>query len=214
MKSLRDHLIKFWLPLAIASTIVLLTVYAAVQQDMRTGANDPQVELAQDGAAALENGIAPASLIGGARVDMHASLAPFVIVYDESGNVLASSGYLNGQVPVLPKGVFDNAMNATDRITWQPASTTRIAAIVKHFGGPSASPRQAVSTSTTAASTPSGAHMSGFIAAGRNLREIESRENQLLLMVSAALVGLLVLTFIVVLYSWAVERKASESDLA
>lgn len=184
-KNLLNYLIKFWLPLAIAGTIVLFALYAAIQQDMRTGANDPQVQLAQDGAAALEGGLAPTALVGTAKVDMHASLAPFVIIYDDAGKVVASSGTLNGQVPILPSGVFDYAKTATDRITWQPASTTRIAAIVKHFDG---------------------AHP-GFIAAGRNLREVESREHQLLLMIGAAWIGLLILTFFVLLYSWAAERK-------
>ena len=190
-RSLRVYRVKFWLPLVIASTIILLTVYAAVQQDMRTGANDPQIQMAQDGAAVLEGGLVPTLLVGSTKIDMHASLAPFLIIYDDARKVVAASGYLNGEVPVLPSGVFDYAKNATDRITWQPASTTRVATIVKHFDG---------------------AHP-GFIAAGRNLREVESREHQLTLMVVAAWFGLLVLTFIVILYSWAVERKAKEFEM-
>ena len=186
MQNLRMYLIKYWLPVAIAGTVIMVTLYASIQQSIRMAGNDPQIQLAQDGAAALEAGqITPQQLIGSTKIDMHASLAPFVIIYDDNGKVIASSGYLYNQVPTLPKGVFDYSRTATDRITWQPASTTRIAAVVKHFGGNSP----------------------GFIAAGRNMREMEAREHQIGLMDAAAWVGLLALTFIVVLYVWAIERK-------
>jgi hypothetical protein len=120
---------------------------------------------------------------------MATSLAPFVIVYDDNGKLLSSSGFLNNEVPVLPHGVLDYARaNADDRITWQPASTTRIAAIIKHFGG----------------KTP------GFIVAGRSMREIENRESQLLLMVAAAWVGLIVLSLITVFYAGLAGRNDIE----
>jgi hypothetical protein len=187
-----QHLLKNWLPLAIASTIIMLTLYATVQQNYRQTANDPQIQLAEDGANVLANGLAPATLVGNVHVDMAKSLAPFVIIYDDSGKLLASSGFLNGQVPVLPVGVFEyTRVNTNDRITWQPASTTRIAAVVKYFSG-----------------NPS--KNTGFIVAGRSIREIEGRENQLELMIAAAWIGLLVLTLIVSLYTGLAERKASE----
>jgi hypothetical protein len=88
--------------------------------------------------------------------------------------------------------VLDYARNNfDDRITWQPASTTRIAAVVKHFGGKNP----------------------GFIVSGRNLRDIEARESQLALIIGAAWLGLIVLTFIAVLYPWVVERKEVEGLL-
>ena len=157
---MQKHLIKNWLPLAVASTVIMVTVYAAVQQEYRQSANDPQIQLAEDGAAYLSAGVSPTALFAASgRVDMHASLASFAIVYDDSGKPVAASGYLNGTVPQLPAGVIDYARtNVTDRITWQPASTTRVAAIVRHY--------RSGTGSTTA---------SGFIVTGRNIREIESR---------------------------------------
>jgi hypothetical protein len=41
-----------WLPLAVAITILAGLVYATVQQSLRQGANDPQIQLAEDTAAA------------------------------------------------------------------------------------------------------------------------------------------------------------------
>jgi hypothetical protein len=150
----KSLLLKLWFLPVIVSTIMMFAMYFAIQQTIRQSANDPQIELAEDGAAALESGTAPVALVGAVHVEIAKSLAPFVMIYDETGAPLASSGYLNGQVPVLPRGVLDYARaNADDRITWQPASSTRIAAIVRHYGG--ANP--------------------GFIAAGRNMREVENR---------------------------------------
>ena len=169
----------------------MFTVYAVVQQDIRTGANDPQIQLAEDGATALGDGFSAYSLVGQTKIDIAHSLAPFVIVLDDSGKVIASSGLLGGQVPLPPSGVLDFARNnADDRITWQPASTTRIAAVVRHYSG-----------KTT-----------GFIVTGRSLREIEVREGQLTLMIAAAWVGLLVLTLIAVAYSFVVDKKREELE--
>lgn len=172
--------------MAVAGTIIMFSMYAVVQQSIRLNANDPQIQIAQDGSLALSGSTSPRDFVGTMRIDMHASLAPFVIVYDDSNKVLASSGLLNGEVPVLPTGVFDyTRKNIEDRITWQPASTTRVAAVVRYFHGAN----------------------NGFIVVGRNLREIEKREHQFGLMVGAAWVGLLVLTFMASTSAWIVERK-------
>ncbi len=180
------YFLKFWIPLAVASTIIMFALYVAVQQNIRTSANDPQIQMAEDAAVFLGNGFVPSLLIGTSRIDISKSLAPFVIIYDDTGKPISSSGYLNGQVPVLPAGVFEYARtHEQDRITWQPASSTRVAAIVVHFQGKS----------------------SGFIVAGRNLREVEIREGQLQLTVGAAWVAILILTSILVLYSLLLRRK-------
>jgi hypothetical protein len=52
MKVIR-YTLKFWLPLAAAVTMLSGLVYIAVQQNMRIGANDPQIQLAEDAARAL-----------------------------------------------------------------------------------------------------------------------------------------------------------------
>lgn len=182
-------MLKFWLPLAIASTIITLALYVITQQTFRLAANDPQIQLVNDGATSLLGGAFPAVLVGSTKVDMQKSLAPFVMVFDDSGKVIASSGYLNNSVPILPSGVFDYARSHADnRLTWQPASSTRIAAVIKHYTG-----------KTT-----------GFIVAGRNLQEVEDRIDQIQLIVISAWVAILVLTFMVTLYAWAVERKERE----
>jgi hypothetical protein len=47
---------RIWLPLALVVTAMSLLVYLVSQQAFRQAANDPQVQLAEDGARALGQG--------------------------------------------------------------------------------------------------------------------------------------------------------------
>jgi hypothetical protein len=74
-----------------------------------------------------------------------------MIVYDDQGEAVASSGALHGQIPSLPAGVLDYVReNSEDRVTWQPEAGVRIAAVIVRFEGVE----------------------SGFVLAGRSLREL------------------------------------------
>ncbi len=153
-----------WLPMAIAITLIFGSVYFVIRQTTRQAANDPQLQMAQDAAHDLVAGSLPADVVPTQKVDMSTSLAPFMIVYDDLGNVLASSGELNSAVPVLPAGVFDYTReHVEDRITWQPAPGVRAAIVVVRYTNGSR----------------------GFVLAGRSIREVEKR-NQILLMQLAA----------------------------
>ena len=145
--------------LAGISRVLALALYTIPQQVLRLGANDPQVQLAGDLKARLEQGATPAEAVSAASIDMARSLAPFVIVYDDQGRPVASQATLNGSVPAPPSGVFDFVRtHGEERVSWQPvrgsAGTVRIAAVVMRING---------------------AH-SGFVLAGRSLREVEARE--------------------------------------
>ena len=105
------------------------TIYSAVQQAQRSGVNDPQIQIAQDVAYDLDRGEI-ASVVIGKRVDMAKSLAPFTIIYDKKGNLVLGSGYLNGKVPKIDKGVLEASKGKDyNAVTWQPAKDTRIAAV-------------------------------------------------------------------------------------
>ena len=145
--------------LAGISTVLALALYAIPQQVLRLGANDPQVQMAGDLAARLEQGASLAEAVPAASIDMARSLAPFVIVYDDQGRPLASQATLNGGIPAPPGGVFDYVrMRGEERVSWQPVrgskNSVRIAAVVLRVNG---------------------AHP-GFVLAGRSLREVEARE--------------------------------------
>lgn len=148
-----------WLPLAVAVSGLTAMVYGAVQQDLRQAANDPQIQMAEDGAALLAAGASPASLLPAQQIDMGASLAPYIMVFDGSGTLIASSVTLGGQTPRLPPGVFDAARaGRQDRVTWQPAPGVRSAVVVQ-------------------------AWRDGFVVVGRSLRLVEERVDRIGLLI-------------------------------
>jgi hypothetical protein len=167
MSEKRHHFspcIVSWFMIAIAVTCLCGLVYLTVQQSYRMGANDPQVQMAEDAAASLEMGQEPVSFAE-KKIDIAQSLAPFLIVYDNKGSVITSSAMLDGNTPQLPSGIFDS-VNASgeDRFTWQPAAGVRVAAVVARYKG----------------------IRSGYILVGRSLREVEKREDRLLWQVELA----------------------------
>lgn len=164
-----------WLAVAGLTTLFCGLVYATVQQSIRQSANDPQIEISEDAGRALENGIPPASIIGTNKTDLTKSLGAFVIIYDETGKIIASSATLEGSALVPPQGVFEYAKNHLDnRLTWEPVKGVREAIVVKHFAG----------------------NNPGFILVGRSLREVEVRENGIMKIAFAAWVAGLIFIFV------------------
>ena len=165
-----------WLPFAVLVTALCGLVYATVQQNYRQNANDPQIQMAEDIADALETGKSPASFVSVAPVqsDIAKTLAPFVIIFDDSMHPIVSTAIVSGKTPIPPSGIFDFVKShGEERLTWQPAEGVRIAAIVRFFAG----------------SEP------GFVLVGRSLREVEKREAQLGFFCLVAWIGLLVTTW-------------------
>ena len=163
----RPALIYNALVLIALSMGMALALNTIPQQVLRQGANDPQIQMASDLAARLDqygvnDGLRQEALINTDRlVDMDRSLAPFLIVYNDQGQPLASQAELNGQTPIPPVGVFDHVrQHEQERVSWQPAQGrehgVRIAAVVVRVNGP----------------------QPGFVLAGRNMREVEAREAQ------------------------------------
>src|SRR5437868_10528520 len=108
-----------WLPLAFVVTVLAGLVYLAVQQTLRQSANDPQIQLAEDAAAALAAAQPPQSVLPPEQVDMAASLRPYVMVMSDSGDSVASSVSLHGRPPVLPSSVLEYVrQHGEERLTW------------------------------------------------------------------------------------------------
>ncbi len=157
MNIIRNGL-KAWLPMAVAITMLAGLVYLSVQQAYRLGANDPQIQMAEDGAAALAAGQPAQSIVPAGKVDIAQSLAPYVVVFDADGKSLASNALLHGQAPALPGGVLDVARRqGEDRISYQPEPGARSAVVVAAVQG----------------------GQGGFVLAGRSLHEVETRIGQL-----------------------------------
>ena len=153
--------LAFFLPVAVLATLVCGFVYTAVQQDLRMGANDPQLQLAEDAARALDAGAPARTLVGSSKVDVAVSLAPFIVIFDPAGQVLATDGQLDGHEPVPPLGVLDAArLDPPDAVTWEPRAGVRIASVTVPWHG-------------------------GTVLAGRSLRGVERQEDGILLVAAA-----------------------------
>ena len=148
MRSIRlRRAIAIFLPVAVLATLCCGLVYLAMQQDLRSGANDPQLQLAEDAARALDGGAQPSTVIGASKVDVAQSLAPFVVVFDPAGRVLATDGQLDGQDP-FAAGVLEHArVSSPNIVTWQPRPGLRVATVTVPWQG-------------------------GTVLAGRSLREV------------------------------------------
>lgn len=157
-----------WLPIAAALVVMAGLVYVSVQQSLRRGADDPQLQMAGDLAAQLNGGAPPAPLLGAAKVDLATSLSPYVIVFDGAGAPVASTGVLDGKVPVPPAGVLTAARTHRTELTWQPRSDVRSAIVVMPFHS---------------------AAGAGTVLVGRSLGEVEKRESFLIRLAGAGLVG-------------------------
>ena len=178
-------IIKKWLPLAIATAGLCALVYLTVQQSLRMSANDPQIQMAEDAASSLNAGASVESVVPSTKVEIADSLAPFVIVFDNSGKVLASSATLHGAVPAYPAGVLDYVrQKGQDRVTWQPEAGVRMATVVAPF-------------------------KNGFVMAGRSLSEVEKRESQVESLSGIALLAIWVATFIVIVLGELFGRQKS-----
>ena len=174
------NIIRLWLPTAVIITLLSGLTYTVAQQILRMSANDPQIQLAEDAANALTNGAPPEAVLPASKVDIATGLAPYVVVFDNAGKAIASSGMLHNQFPTLPSGVFDATReHGENRITWQPEAGVRSAIVVTRYGG---------------------AHP-GFVMAGRSLRESEARADQLLLLAGAAGVAILFAALVAIVFS-------------
>ena len=167
-------IMKRWLVTAAVSTVLCLLVYASTQQVLRQSANDPQIQMAEDAANALSRGNDISKVLPATNIDISESLSPFIIAYNYNRDPIASSGTLQGRIPVPPRGVFDHAkVNGENRLTWQPERGVRIASVIVSYGG----------------SNP------GFVLAGRSLRETEVRESRMVSFAGISLLIILVVSF-------------------
>ena len=155
-----------------------------LQQELRQAANDPQIQLAEDAASSLADGTPAASLVATTKVDMASSLAPFLIIYDNHDTVISSSATLDDRTPRLPTEVLSSARSAgEDRVTWEPSSEVRIAAVVVAYPG-------------------------GAVLAGGSLRDVEVRElNALGLAAAGRCAAEVAVTVAILGVDWWLERR-------
>lgn len=165
-----SSILKYWIPLAAAITMISAVIYITVQQDIRIGSNDPQIQMAEDAAQAFAEKQPLETILPARKVEISQSLAPYMIVFDATGTPLGSNAVLHGSVPEFPKSVLDyTRQNGEDRVTWQPEPGVRSAVVI----------------------VPIASGQGGFVLAGRSLREAEKRVNLLSSQVAAGWLGTL-----------------------
>ena len=165
---------KFWIVLSVATTFLSLLILITAHQTLRQGANDPQIQLAEDLAAKLLRGMDTDQLVEGEKVNPVKSLDIITIIYSAQEEPIYSSAILDGKTPELPKGVLEHARNQEiHKLTWQPKDTVRIATVIKYFKGES----------------------EGYVLVGRSLKEVELRKEMVLHQAILGWAGTLVATF-------------------
>ena len=133
-----------------------------IAQMMRSGANQPQIDMVNWYAGELAAGESPADVIPPGYVDLERSLQPFVIFYDDQGQPVVGTGYLDQKLPTPPAGAFDSVRSSgLEKITWQPQRGLRLASVVRRVNG----------------KTP------GFLLAARSLQPVEEQKSTLWWMV-------------------------------
>jgi hypothetical protein len=173
--------IALFLPVAAAATLLVGLVYVETQQLLRLGGNDPQLQMAEDAATALDAGAGPDDVVGQTTVDVAQSLAPFTVVFASSGAVLATDGQLDGQAPMPPIGVLEHArQDPPNTVTWQPRAGVRIATVTVPWSG-------------------------GTVLVGRSLRVVEQREDvalELAVVAWLAIMGATAVTALIAGWLW------------
>jgi len=146
-------------------TVLCGLIYVSVQQSHRSGANDPQLQIALDLKNAIQANQSTGKWMTGDSTEISNSLSVFKTLFDKDGEPLQSTGFLDGNPPRIPKGVFDFTTKHTENVlTWQPRGCVRLAMVIELVNSPSV----------------------GFVAVGRSLKEVEKRESTLVTMVVVA----------------------------
>ncbi len=137
--------------------------------------------MAEDLAQTLGN--TPGSTYSAAHVAIESNVSPYLVIFDSYGHPIGGTGYLDGQLPTLPGGLFDAARTkGEDVLTWQPQTGVRSAILL----------------------VPISNGADGFVMGGRSLRYVEQEEDALtmrsalgwLVVMFAALVGSFIAVFL------------------
>lgn len=164
---------RLWLLSVVIGGGLLLFSYVAVQQSLRLGLNEPQLQMAQDIAAQLNSDKStPQSLVPTTIIDESQSLSPFVTIINKNGDVLATSGKIGDVVPLPPLSAFEDSQKRSNHwFTWQhDDGKVRDAAVVVPFNG----------------------KQSGYVLVARSTAQVEDTIGHITVLAGWTLLGILV----------------------
>jgi hypothetical protein len=150
----------FFHAITLCVVLTLMGGAAAItmQQLLRRGADQPQIQMAKNYASQIVVGKRLEDVLPPVHIDIARSLEPFAIYYNDQGEPVGATGHLDQSVPAPPAGVFSYLRtHPVDNFTWQPRPGLRIAAVAFHVNGPNP----------------------GFILVGRSLTLVQQQENAL-----------------------------------
>jgi hypothetical protein len=163
----------WWIAGAALITLAAGAAWLGFGVSLRSGGDQQPLRLATRAASRLEAGSRLASVLPPA-INMAASRAPFIMVFDRRHHVLVSSGRLSGRIPVLPGGVLAwAARHGEDRITWEPQPGLREAAVIEPYGQPRL----------------------GFVLAAQSLQTISARQRTLTWSIACCWLAALMVSF-------------------
>ena len=165
--------------LAALVSIILLTIYATVQQSYRTGLNDPQMQIAGDLRLQIEKGGSIESYFRNDTIDIRRSLSPFIVLYDNTGKPIRYDALLDGKPPQVPADIFFEVRQEGEYdVSWQPRDGVRMAMVIVKTNS---KPTQ-------------------FIAVGRSMAVVENRTaNVMMTILMAWTVSMGVIIFIIII---------------
>lgn len=126
--------LRHWLPLAVAVTLLCGTAFGVAQQTLRFGADELPSRIAEDSAYMLERGVGAASIVGVRQMDLDRTLSPFVIILNGTGGIVASSATFSGSaLAPTPEILLQAQENGEHRVTWEPKEDLRFALVIRHL---------------------------------------------------------------------------------
>ena len=154
-------------------TFFWLGIYGVGKQVRRRDVNQPLIAMLNTAKEELSKGAEITSVIPKNKVKMETELEPFMIIFNERGEIATGSVELEGKTPKLPISILEVTKDkGINKITWQPKQGIRSAVVIIPYPH-------------------------GWILAGRSLRIVEADEIKWLelitiLWVACEMIGILV----------------------
>jgi hypothetical protein len=156
----------------------------------RTLANDPQVQIAADTVEEIQAGKDPKTYTASNKTDIATSLNPYVMIFDADGTLITSSATLDDNDPSVPVDALKHADDDTQHhLTWEPKDDVRSAIVIQKY----------TFNDTT-----------GYVVAGRSLRETEDRIELLMKEIALGWAITMIASFVTVLILKACCRKKKQ----
>ncbi|HMR55373.1 MAG TPA: hypothetical protein PKD34_02160 [Candidatus Doudnabacteria bacterium] len=158
MKNLHEALeryraIAIFVTLVALVSVLFISICYSARTVFRQQANDPQIEVTEQVAGIVRQGVPIDAIVSSAeQIDLNSSKALFVMIFDNERTMTGSSAQLNGEAPSIPSEVFDKANEMGEyRFDFQPAENLKFAGVMKKIDN------------------------SAYVLAGRSLSEMETR---------------------------------------